>query len=56
MIKRILKAIDKKPDKSNTDFFKLSAGKQKDIIKKAIKLSGKEQRNLLREYDKKFSR
>ncbi len=56
MIKKILRTMTQKPDKSNTDFFKLSAGKQKDIIKKAIRISSEEQRDLLKEYERKFSR
>lgn len=55
MIKRIAKLMDKKPNKSKTDFFKLSSGEQKDIIKKAIRISNKEQYNLIKEYEKKFN-
>jgi len=55
MIYKINKLLGKKPKESKADFFKLSSGKQKDIIKKAIRISNKEQYNLIKEHERKFS-
>lgn len=55
MIKKITKLLGKKPEKSKADFFKLSSGEQKSIIKKAIRNSNKEQYDLIKRYEKKFS-
>ncbi|MDD3190980.1 MAG: hypothetical protein PHI66_04820 [Candidatus Pacebacteria bacterium] len=56
MIKRITTLISKKTDKKHTDFFNLSLGEQKTVIKKALRTSCKEQGNLLKEYEKKFGK
>lgn len=56
MFKRITKLTIKKPDKEHTDFFNLSSGEQKAIIKKALRMSCEEQKNLLKEYEKKFGK
>ena len=56
MLKKITKLISRKPGKNNTDFFNLSSGEQKTIIKKALRASCKKQNNLLKEYEKKFGK
>jgi len=54
MIKKIAKFIEKKPNKSGTDFFNLSSGEQKRIINKAARDANIEQLSLIRSYKNKF--
>ena len=46
----------KKTAKASVNFFDLPISKQRAMITKAAKLSAQDQRNLLREYDKKFGK
>lgn len=54
MIKKIAKFIEKKPNKSKTDFFNLPSSEQKRIINKAARDANLEQLNLIRSYKNKF--
>ncbi|EKE20141.1 MAG: hypothetical protein ACD_8C00050G0004 [uncultured bacterium] len=55
MLKRIISHIRRKePKKEPVGFFDLPIGEQQKIIQKAAELSAQDQKNLLKEYEKKF--
>lgn len=57
MLKKIISHINKKATKEeNINFFDLPAIEQQKIIQKAAELSGQDQQDLLREYDRKFGK
>jgi hypothetical protein len=57
MLKKIISNISKKAiKKESINFFDLPAIEQQKIIQKAAELSGQDQQDLLREYDRKFGK
>lgn len=55
MLKKIVSHIIKnKSKKSEINFFDLSSSEKEKIIKKAAELSAQDQKNLLKEYERKF--
>ncbi|NTV41434.1 MAG: hypothetical protein HGA61_04135 [Candidatus Moranbacteria bacterium] len=57
MLKKIISHINKKATKEeNINFFDLPTVEQQKIIQKAAELSGQDQQDLLREYDRKFGK
>ena len=60
MLKKILSKISNKkqgdPPIKGANFFNLSPSEKERIIKRAAKLSAKDQQDLLDEYDRKFGK
>ena len=55
MLRKIISKIsNRKGKKAEVNFFDLSSREKKAIIEKAAKLSAQDQKNLLREYDRKY--
>lgn len=55
MLKKIISHISrKKGSKVETNFFDLPSSEKEKIIKKAAELSAQDQKDLLKEYDRKF--
>ena len=56
MLKKILSKLlnNRNFPKKEVDFFSLSQIEKEKIIKKAVELSTQDQKNLLKEYERKF--
>jgi hypothetical protein len=55
MLKKVISHIAKNESKqSEVNFFDLSSREKEKIIKKAAELSAQDQKNLLKEYERKF--